>query len=99
MPITASCLIIYLDRQDDRVPLDGLLMELAAEGDPGERREVAPAEIAGSAAVRRRRDIPAPPSAVTAPGAAARPLSSAVTIVPPARKLSPADPGWTASGP
>ena len=51
--------------------VDALLPELAAEGGPGERREVAPAEIAGSAAIRRRRDIPAPPSAVAARASAA----------------------------
>ena len=49
VPISASCLVSYLDRGKD-IPLDGLRAELAAGDD-----EVTWAEIAGSPAIRRQR--------------------------------------------
>lgn len=49
VPISASCLVSYLDRGKD-IPLDGLRAELAAGDD-----DVTWAEIAGSPAIRRQR--------------------------------------------
>ena len=49
VPISASCLVSYLDRGKE-VPLDNLRAELAAGDD-----EVTWAEIAGSPAIRRQR--------------------------------------------
>ena len=89
VPISASCLVSYLDRGKE-VPLDGLRAELAAGDD-----EVTWAEIAGSPAIRRQRTE----DAVTAvdfftpvpgrPGllslsfgtAAAEPLASALVLL------------------
>lgn len=49
VPLPASCLVSYLDRDGQRVPLDRLRDELAKEGG-----EVSAAEIARGPAVRRR---------------------------------------------
>ena len=57
VPIAASCLITYLDKDGDKVPLDGLLMDLAARGG-----QVTGTEIAGGPAIRHQYEI-VPPAA------------------------------------
>lgn len=73
VPIAASCLVTYLERHGDRVPLEALLAELAAKGG-----EVSAAEVGGAAAVRRRWSV-AVPEPTQHDGS--QPVSSAVTMV------------------
>ena len=57
VPIAASCLVTYLDQDGTKVPLDGLLMDLAARGG-----QVTGTEIAGGPAIRHQYEI-VPPTA------------------------------------
>jgi hypothetical protein len=57
VPIAASCLITYLDQDGTKVPLDGLLMDLATRGG-----QVTGTEIAGGPAIRHQYEI-VPPAA------------------------------------
>jgi len=55
VPIAASCLVTYLDQDGTKVPLDGLLMDLAARGG-----QVTGTEIAGGSAIRHQYEIVPP---------------------------------------
>lgn len=61
VPIAASCLITYLDRDGEKVPLDGLLMELAARGG-----QVTGTGIAGGPAIRHQYVIQPPDGSLPA---------------------------------
>ena len=71
VPIAASCLITYLDQDGTKVPLDGLLMDLAARGG-----QVTGTEIAGGPAIRHQYEIV--PSAASLPE---DPVATRVTMV------------------
>jgi hypothetical protein len=73
VPIAASCLITYLDKDGDKVPLDGLLMDLAARGG-----QVTGTEIAGGPAIRHQYEVS--PPAGRRPGGQ-DPVSTTVTMV------------------
>lgn len=73
VPIAASCLITYLDKDGDNVPLDGLLMDLAARGG-----QVTGTEIAGGPAIRHQYEVS--PPAGRQPGDQ-DPVSTTVTMV------------------
>ena len=73
VPIAASCLITYLDQDGTKVPLDGLLMDLAARGG-----QVTGTEIAGAPAIRRQYEVLPPEGSL--PGGQ-EPVSTRVTMV------------------
>ena len=73
VPIAASCLITYLDQDGTKIPLDGLLMDLAARGG-----QVTGTEIAGGPAIRHRYEVS--PPAGRQPGDE-DPVSATVTMV------------------
>jgi len=72
VPIAASCLITYLDQDGTKIPLDGLLMDLAARGG-----EVTGTEIAGGPA-RHQYEVLPPDGSL--PGGQ-EPVSTRVTMV------------------
>jgi hypothetical protein len=72
VPIAASCLITYLDKDGEKVPLDGLLMDLAARGG-----QVTGTEIAGGPAIRHQYEV-VPPAARLPAGQ--DPVSTRVTM-------------------
>ncbi|HEX5291574.1 MAG TPA: hypothetical protein VFX25_22120 [Streptosporangiaceae bacterium] len=78
VPIAASCLITYLDKDGDKVPLDGLLMDLAARGG-----QVTGIEIADGPAIRHQYEVsPADGSqSESRLGAGAEPVATRVTMV------------------
>jgi hypothetical protein len=73
VPIAASCLITYLDQDGAKVPLDGLLMELAARGG-----QVTGTEIAGGPAIRHRCEVRPPDGSLPDDQ---EPVSTRVTMV------------------
>jgi hypothetical protein len=73
VPIAASCLITYLDKDGDKVPLDGLLMDLAARGG-----QVTGTEIAGGPAIRHRCEVRPPDGSLPDDQ---EPVSTRVTMV------------------
>jgi hypothetical protein len=73
VPIAASCLITYLDQDGTKIPLDGLLMDLAARGG-----EVTGTEIAGGPAIRHQYEV-LPPDGSLRGGQ--EPVSTGVTMV------------------
>jgi len=73
VPIAASCLITYLDQDGTKIPLDGLLMDLAARGG-----EVTGTEIAGGPAIRHQYEVLPPDGRL--PGGQ-EPVSTGVTMV------------------
>jgi hypothetical protein len=82
VPIAASCLITYLDKDGDKVPLDGLLMDLAARGG-----QVTGTEIADGPAIRHQYEV-SPPEGSQSEGrlpedgpAGAEPVATRVTMV------------------
>jgi len=72
VPIAASCLITYLDQDGTKVPLDGLLMDLAARGG-----QVTGTEIAGGPAIRHQYEILPPDGSHTGDP---EPVSTRVTM-------------------
>ncbi|HEV8219862.1 MAG TPA: hypothetical protein VGQ05_06330 [Streptosporangiaceae bacterium] len=82
VPIAASCLITYLDKDGDKVPLDGLLMDLSARGG-----QVTGTEIANGPAIRHQYEV-SPPEGSQSEGrlpedvpAGAEPVATRVTMV------------------
>lgn len=73
VPIAASGLITYLDKDGEKVPLDGLLMDLAARGG-----QVTGTEIADGPAIRHQYEI-VPPAARLPAGQ--DPVTTRVTMV------------------
>jgi hypothetical protein len=73
VPIAASCLVTYHDRDGEKVPLDGLLMDLASQGG-----QVTGTEIAGGPAIRHQYEI-SPPAGPRPDGQ--EPVSTRVTMV------------------
>lgn len=73
VPIAASCLVTYLDRDGEKVPLDGLLMDLASRGG-----QVTGTEIAAGPAIRHQYDV-SPPAGRLPDGQ--EPVSAKVTMV------------------
>jgi len=71
VPIAASCLITYLDKDGTKVPLDGLLMDLASRGG-----QVTGTEIAGGPAIRHQYEIVPPQGSLPED-----PISTRVTSV------------------
>jgi len=72
VPIAASCLITYLDQDGTKVPLDGLLMDLAARGG-----QVTGTEIAGGPAIRHQYEVLPPDGSHTGDP---EPVSTRVTM-------------------
>jgi hypothetical protein len=76
VPIAASCLITYLDQDGTKVPLDGLLMDLAARGG-----QVTGTEIAGGPAIRHQYEIHPPEGSISAARLPEDPVATRVTMV------------------
>jgi hypothetical protein len=76
VPIAASCLITYLDQGGTKVPLDGLLMDLAARGG-----QVTGTEVAGSPAIRHHYEIVPPEGSTSAARLPEDPVATRVTMV------------------
>jgi hypothetical protein len=77
VPIAASCLITYLDKDGDKVPLDGLLMDLAARSG-----QVTGTEIANGPAIRHQYEVLPPEGRLPEDGpAGAEPVATRVTMV------------------
>ena len=77
VPIAASCLITYLDQDGTKVPLDSLLMDLAARGG-----QVTGTEIAGGPAIRHQYEVSPPAGSLPEGGPAEEdPVSTRVTMV------------------